>query len=495
MYMSAYHNSSSSSSIVTPDRKHSDPTDQQWPPNNDRCSEQQQHQQHQQALLQQQQQQQQQLSFTTQLMGSHNLSDGIPQNHSLSCTPNYAAQQGIVTVHENDVLCGRGVFLAQHPGNQRFRSLVKTYLDDSFCSSYTTSEKRAAAKDIIAHIYALKPPGRFLKRDTTTRRWTAKGLEGPWKPLSHREVLKKATQALRDCNRQDRQGYASNTPSPLDVAIKTKTIQDSGLTAKQRASNAAKNDTKPPPQQYSPPPPQQQQQQQYPYTNQQQEIIPMSEPPINPNDYVRDEYRKGMYVVPPPPPPTMLPQHAPPTFAHHFNPSSLVAHPPPPPPFSSSTASSYSIPPTTHPNFFNNNNNIKQQHARGTSGTNNLKPCAVNNTINTTFATQGQNYFPFATTSATTPFCPAQRPPHSYPPPPPPSMHEPLVANMNNNNSSNVYSMQQHLYATPAPVPAFDSASTLGLGLHRSVTSSSLDSHYDTSSRTSAAVSTMSSVT
>jgi len=139
-----------------------------------------------------------------------------------------------VIVHKNDVLSGRGVYIAHHPGNQRFRTLIKTYSDDSFCASYST-EKRAVAKEIIRHIHELSPPGRFLKFSDggipTAYNWN-------WMVLSESEAIKKTRQALRDCNRHDRTGYAYNIEVPTDVEVKAKIISDAGLTIKQRASAA-----------------------------------------------------------------------------------------------------------------------------------------------------------------------------------------------------------------------------------------------------------------
>lgn len=139
-----------------------------------------------------------------------------------------------IEVHDHDVLCGRGVNIAQHPGNERFRSLVNTRQDDSYCTTFSTSEKRALAEEIVAHISNLDPPGRFLKR--SGRSHTSRGLAGPWEQLSHRECIKKTCQALRDCNRQDRQGYAALVAAPIDVAASNEERAKSGLTLKEYAA-------------------------------------------------------------------------------------------------------------------------------------------------------------------------------------------------------------------------------------------------------------------
>ena len=141
-----------------------------------------------------------------------------------------------IYVHDHDVLSGRGVNISQHPGNERFRSLVTTRADENYCTQYTASEKRAVAEDIIKHIKALDPPGRFLRKDE--REGNSKGLNGPWIELPEREAIKKTCQALRDCNRSDRQGYAADVAIPDDVLQVANQRAQSGLSGKQQAEVA-----------------------------------------------------------------------------------------------------------------------------------------------------------------------------------------------------------------------------------------------------------------
>eukprot|EP00548_Thalassiothrix_antarctica_P001949 CAMPEP_0194147628 /NCGR_PEP_ID=MMETSP0152-20130528/26380_1 /TAXON_ID=1049557 /ORGANISM="Thalassiothrix antarctica, Strain L6-D1" /LENGTH=674 /DNA_ID=CAMNT_0038848571 /DNA_START=447 /DNA_END=2471 /DNA_ORIENTATION=+ len=148
--------------------------------------------------------------------------------------PHHASQ---IVVHDHDVLSGRGVNIAHHPGNQRFRTLVTTRADESYCTSYSASEKKAVAEEIVRHIKALIPPGKFLKRDG--RGQVSRGLAGPWEELTPREIIKKTCQALRDCNRLDRQGYANGVSMPNDVAESARQRVGSGLTGKQQAAQAA----------------------------------------------------------------------------------------------------------------------------------------------------------------------------------------------------------------------------------------------------------------
>jgi hypothetical protein len=120
-----------------------------------------------------------------------------------------------IVVTDNDVLCGRGVNIAAHAGNERFRTLVTTRADANYCEGYSATEKKAVAEEIIHHIASLDPPGRFLKREG--RGQVSRGLNGPWEELSRKEALKKTCQALRDCNRNDRETYANGVVAPDDV--------------------------------------------------------------------------------------------------------------------------------------------------------------------------------------------------------------------------------------------------------------------------------------
>eukprot|EP00563_Minutocellus_polymorphus_P011936 CAMPEP_0181065692 /NCGR_PEP_ID=MMETSP1070-20121207/24872_1 /TAXON_ID=265543 /ORGANISM="Minutocellus polymorphus, Strain NH13" /LENGTH=237 /DNA_ID=CAMNT_0023146095 /DNA_START=126 /DNA_END=839 /DNA_ORIENTATION=+ len=142
-----------------------------------------------------------------------------------------------IVVHDNDVLSGRGVIIAEHPGNKRYRALVSSHYDKDYCETYTTSEKRAVAENIIKHIRELDPPGRFLQRDGNCKK--VRGLTGPWEVINHDAVVKKVCQALRDCNRQDRKGYANGVQQPDDVRVSLEKRKQSGLTNKQQAAAAA----------------------------------------------------------------------------------------------------------------------------------------------------------------------------------------------------------------------------------------------------------------
>lgn len=148
----------------------------------------------------------------------------------------YPGQPQIVP-NQHDVLSGRGVNIAQHAGNERFRALIHARNDSDYCHSYTTSEKRAVAEEIINHLKNLNPPGRFLRRPGRSK--NSRGLEGPWEILSEKEAIKKTCQALRDCNRPDRTGYAASIVVPPDVKNLEEIRSQTGMSNKQLAQIAA----------------------------------------------------------------------------------------------------------------------------------------------------------------------------------------------------------------------------------------------------------------
>jgi len=165
----------------------------------------------------------------------------LPVSHSSNPAP---ADDGtaamIFTVTEHDVLSGRGISISQHAGNERFRALVNSRYDVNYCSSYTLPEKRAVAEDIISHIKALNPPGRFLKRPGGRfNKKGVRGLDGPWVVLSKEECIKKTCQALRDCNRQDRSGYAAAVSVPHDVQYYNQVRSQTGLSKRELAQSVA----------------------------------------------------------------------------------------------------------------------------------------------------------------------------------------------------------------------------------------------------------------
>lgn len=90
----------------------------------------------------------------------------------------------------NDVLCGRGGNINNHPGNKVFRS----YVNEQKSEYNLTPDKNYKAnisQSIVDMIHNLVPPGRFLMKDSS---------KGPdwWVEVEGTKALAKTSQALRE---------------------------------------------------------------------------------------------------------------------------------------------------------------------------------------------------------------------------------------------------------------------------------------------------------
>ncbi len=92
----------------------------------------------------------------------------------------------VITPNDHDVIRGRGNGANLHPGNIRFRALVKTARAGYALSS--NADKRKYVDCIVQHIRSLDPPGRFLDKDE----------DGRWFVMDDRKANKKTRQALRE---------------------------------------------------------------------------------------------------------------------------------------------------------------------------------------------------------------------------------------------------------------------------------------------------------
>lgn len=63
--------------------------------------------------------------------------------------------------NSNDVICGRGSSINEHPGNQLFRQLVSES-KSSYQAATSKRKKRTISEGIVDKIHSLNPPGRFL---------------------------------------------------------------------------------------------------------------------------------------------------------------------------------------------------------------------------------------------------------------------------------------------------------------------------------------------
>lgn len=86
----------------------------------------------------------------------------IPPPH-VYIEPNHG---GIISdLNENDVLCGRGGRINNHPGNIAFRTIVEEYKREYLDPRTRKLEKAHVAARLVAQIRAANPSGRFLKDD------------------------------------------------------------------------------------------------------------------------------------------------------------------------------------------------------------------------------------------------------------------------------------------------------------------------------------------
>ena len=89
--------------------------------------------------------------------------------------------------HENDILLGRGGKNNRHIGNDKLRTLARTYVE-----AYTRSTKKGKSNiswDLVKAVRSMKPPGRFLKRDSVS---------GTWQDIGDDAAREKTSQAMRD---------------------------------------------------------------------------------------------------------------------------------------------------------------------------------------------------------------------------------------------------------------------------------------------------------
>lgn len=87
----------------------------------------------------------------------------------------------------NDVLSGRGGRINAHPGNVKFRELVKEYRPIYLSNETKKLDKVKIAARIVEIIRSSDPSGRFLKEE-----------KGAWTEIGDEKARKKAGQAMRE---------------------------------------------------------------------------------------------------------------------------------------------------------------------------------------------------------------------------------------------------------------------------------------------------------
>jgi len=92
---------------------------------------------------------------------------------------NMGKETMIVDIHDDDVLCGRGAGMHQHPGNKKFRELVHQY--QPLYASVNVLEKSEIASGIVHGV------GRFLRQKGDS-----------WYNIGEKAAKEKTCQALRE---------------------------------------------------------------------------------------------------------------------------------------------------------------------------------------------------------------------------------------------------------------------------------------------------------
>ena len=88
----------------------------------------------------------------------------------------------------NDVLSGRGRRILNHPGNLKYRSIIKS-LKPEYDAAPKSRRGVLYGNQIVNLIHNLSPPGRFLKKDKVSESWIE---------VDKETAVKRAIQALRD---------------------------------------------------------------------------------------------------------------------------------------------------------------------------------------------------------------------------------------------------------------------------------------------------------
>jgi len=95
----------------------------------------------------------------------------------------------------NDVLMGRGKKCFEHVGNERFRSLVASKLDE-YSSATAKKDKTNILLSIVSQVRMRSPKGGFIKQDSTTGLWFEVG-----DFLAREKVSQAFRDALHNCYR------------------------------------------------------------------------------------------------------------------------------------------------------------------------------------------------------------------------------------------------------------------------------------------------------
>ena len=128
----------------------------------------------------------------------------------------------------NDVLGGRGLTISQHPGNKVLRKLVARFKSSEYCKGCSSLQKKSIAEKIYHDITTLG--ARYLTKDDQGQYWIV---------ATKKEFIKKICQALRDCNRIDRSGYAEKVKVSGKVKEMEKEVSEKKMSLQDLAKEYA----------------------------------------------------------------------------------------------------------------------------------------------------------------------------------------------------------------------------------------------------------------
>ncbi|CAB9525941.1 expressed unknown protein [Seminavis robusta] len=98
------------------------------------------------------------------------------------------------TIHEDDIIGGRGAKVNGRPGNKRFRALCFSRKPEFDAGNHAA--KRRIATEIV-HLLQSQHQTRFLKKSASAN-------NGGWNEMTQEQAIQKACQVMRDYRRPDR---------------------------------------------------------------------------------------------------------------------------------------------------------------------------------------------------------------------------------------------------------------------------------------------------
>uniref|UniRef100_A0A6U6FZT4 Helicase-associated domain-containing protein n=1 Tax=Odontella aurita TaxID=265563 RepID=A0A6U6FZT4_9STRA len=116
--------------------------------------------------------------------------------------PEESSVADIRTPTPNDVLCGRGGIIDGHPGNERFRDLVRARKPLYHTSGKSRNSKAEIAREIVRMWRDARDPapGRFLAKNEET---------GMWYEIGDQKARAKTSQALREADKSGDTTFSS----------------------------------------------------------------------------------------------------------------------------------------------------------------------------------------------------------------------------------------------------------------------------------------------